>query len=118
MKICKSCGRLLKDSEFTSKQSICKYCKRQYFLWKTYKITEEQYTNMWKKQKGKCAICGKDLKEHYLDVDHDHETGKVRGLLCRYCNWHLDKITSVIKESSQALLEYLERAMNEQNSNN
>lgn len=50
-----------------------------------YGITKEQYQKAFKKQGGKCAVCGK--KSHYaLVVDHDHSTGKFRGLLCRSCN--------------------------------
>lgn len=92
MKICKCCGRLLPDTEFTKKQSRCKYCRRTYRLKHDYGITEEQYLQMWKEQKGKCKLCGKELKDHYLDVDHDHKTGRVRGLLCRGCNLMLDEM--------------------------
>lgn len=90
MKVCKLCGRLLPDSNFTKKQSICKYCRRTKRMFENYKITDTEYVKMWKEQKGKCAICGKDIGEAYLDVDHNHETGKVRGLLCRECNILLD----------------------------
>ena len=53
-----------------------------------YGITEEDYNRMFEAQRGRCAICGKhqqDMKRR-LSVDHDHETGKVRALLCLGCN--------------------------------
>lgn len=37
-----------------------------------------------KKQKNKCAICGR--KNQAWCLDHDHETGRIRGVLCRGCN--------------------------------
>ena len=37
-------------------------------------------------QSYKCAICNKDLLGKNLHIDHDHETGKIRGLLCSQCN--------------------------------
>ncbi len=48
-----------------------------------YGLTKEQYDEMKKEQKGKCAICGKTKK---LVIDHDHRNGKVRKLLCNQCN--------------------------------
>lgn len=49
-----------------------------------YGITPEQYEVMLLVQGGTCAVCG-DVPGHY-HVDHCHDTGKVRGLLCRMCN--------------------------------
>jgi hypothetical protein len=48
-----------------------------------YGISVEQYEQMLASQNGGCYICGK-LPEgkRALDIDHDHKTGKVRGLLC------------------------------------
>lgn len=50
-----------------------------------YGLSEEDYTNIFDSQNGKCAIC-KKTSERFLQVDHDHETGIVRGLLCQKCN--------------------------------
>lgn len=56
---------------------------------KRYGLTIKDYDNLLDKQKGFCAICstqepgGKNNKFH---IDHDHKTGKVRGLLCHNCN--------------------------------
>ena len=54
-----------------------------------YGITPDDYDKMLAKQKGKCAACGsEDPKSRWgvFHVDHDHETGDVRGLLCSPCN--------------------------------
>ena len=55
---------------------------------KKYGLTEEQFRAMETKQNSLCAICGKTEKniDRNLSVDHDHVTGKVRGLLCSNCN--------------------------------
>jgi hypothetical protein len=53
-------------------------------------MTREEWTKLLKKQNGKCLICEEVLKQPC--VDHDHETGKVRGLLCRICNLKLQAL--------------------------
>ena len=57
----------------------------------SYGITQEQYDSMLEAQGGVCDICLKDdpkapARANCFVVDHDHETGKVRGLLCHACN--------------------------------
>jgi len=52
--------------------------------WK-YGVTDKQVEEMLIKQGHKCAICGGDP----TCVDHDHDTGKFRGMLCRHCNCSL-----------------------------
>jgi hypothetical protein len=52
-------------------------------------ITGAQYVEQLRRQSGGCAICGRHPKTNRLAVDHDHKTGKVRGLLCSPCNRHL-----------------------------
>ena len=42
----------------------------------------EDYDRMLEEQDGGCHICGKKPEGRALDIDHDHATGKVRGLLC------------------------------------
>jgi len=83
------------------KHSWCKPCtaewaknpkrrasKAKWKLKARYGITPEDYNSLLELQECRCAICGihnDDLSDS-LCVDHDHETGKVRGLLCRPCN--------------------------------
>ncbi len=54
-----------------------------------YGMTQAQYDALLKKQKGLCAICRNPPDREFLCVDHDHKTGKVRGLLCSPCNARL-----------------------------
>jgi hypothetical protein len=57
-----------------------------------YGITLENYSEMYKLQEGKCSIClefyseTSDFRTKVLHVDHCHNTGRVRGLLCHKCN--------------------------------
>lgn len=58
------------------------------FLNRKYGITIDQYNALFEIQKGCCAICGlhQENFKKKLYTDHNHETGKVRGLLCVNCN--------------------------------
>lgn len=59
-----------------------------------YGLTQDEWMGLLAKQGGKCAICARDLDHELVTrttpgkacVDHDHETGVVRGLLCTDCN--------------------------------
>lgn len=63
--------------------------RRNYHLRTTYGITIEDYDRMLEEQGGKCAVCGKKPRKTSLAVDHNHRTGKVRGLLCFSCNYKI-----------------------------
>jgi len=67
---------------------------------KRYGLTVQQYNRIWWRQKGKCAVCGKKKR---LVVDHNHKTGKVRGLLCDKCNSGLGLFDDNAKRLSQAI---------------
>lgn len=72
---------------------------------RTYKLTEDQYQEMFDRQGGMCANC---LHLPGVHVDHCHETGKVRGILCLDCNvglGHFRDDPSLLR----AAAEYLER---------
>ncbi len=52
-----------------------------------YELSEEAYNHMLKVQEGKCAVCGCEPKgKRPLAIDHCHDSGAVRGLLCYGCN--------------------------------
>lgn len=52
-----------------------------------YGVDEQRFDEMLTRQDGRCAICGEAMPKP--NVDHCHETGKVRDLLCQPCNWGL-----------------------------
>jgi len=65
-------------------------------LWDLYRMTPSEYSALLAKQNGVCAICGGHDKNRVLAVDHDHKTGKVRGLLCAACNSALERLDNDI----------------------
>jgi hypothetical protein len=77
----------------------------------TYGLTLEQYDMMLEKQNGVCAICGKGGSHSHhknLCIDHDHETGEVRGLLCDLCNKGIGCLKDDLDLLKSAVL-YLEK---------
>jgi len=58
---------------------------RGYLLKRKYRLTTEERAEMIEEQQGSCEICG-EFHGDNLFVDHDHETGRVRAMLCRHCN--------------------------------
>lgn len=77
---------------------------------KTYGLEPGEYERLYAEQGGKCAICQRATgKTKRLAVDHDHETGLVRGLLCGPCN----QLVGYFKNSPETFrraADYLERA--------
>ena len=85
-----------KIQKYTNSRSRAKHLKR------TYGLTLIDYDNLLNRQLGVCAICGSsDSFGHgRFAVDHNHLTGKVRGLLCSKCNTGL----GFFKDSPKLLL--------------
>lgn len=75
------------------KNRVCKKCskksnKKSYARTLRYGISHIQIKQLIKKQKGKCALCTNKPK----CVDHNHETGQTRGMLCFGCNSALNRV--------------------------
>jgi hypothetical protein len=105
MKRCPDCGQWKALDQFprnkNSKDGRHSYCKpchnargketyerlyggtRHYHLKRRYGIGADEFDELVVRQGGVCAICGRPDPEH---LDHDHETGAVRGVLCFNCN--------------------------------
>ena len=78
---------------------------RKYHLKRRYGLTPEEFDGFLAKQGFLCPIC---LKRPAVHVDHDHSTGKVRGILCEMCNGGLGQFRDN-PETIESAIEYLER---------
>lgn len=93
MRCCKDCGYDLPLSDYerrpsrkSGKRNRCRRCRH---LRRFYGINRADFDALCESQLGRCAICGcprESALRGTLFVDHDHETGRVRGLLCYSCN--------------------------------
>lgn len=86
---------------------------RRFKLARSYGMTLEQFAAMNEAHGGVCAICKRppyggrpDARKQYLSVDHCHDTGRVRGLLCDGCNSALGMFDHSIDRLAAAI-EYL-----------
>jgi hypothetical protein len=99
-KLCRGCGEIQPHSEWhrnaTASDGLstsCKKCRaakgRAGHLKRQYGITEAERDAMVASQMGLCVIC---LKAPAVHVDHCHQTGRVRGVLCFNCNSAIGKL--------------------------
>ncbi|MET7723978.1 endonuclease VII domain-containing protein [Streptomyces mirabilis] len=99
-KLCRTCGEIKPHSEWhrnaTASDGLstrCKACRaiqgREGHLKRHYGMTEAERDEMIASQMGLCVIC---LKAPAVHVDHCHETGRVRGVLCFNCNSAIGKL--------------------------
>jgi hypothetical protein len=95
-KFCWHCSQLKALNEFhkspglrKGRMCLCKLCNaeshRRWLLTNYKNFNADEYTRNLKQQNGCCACCH-NPSETPLQVDHDHKTGTVRGLLCARCN--------------------------------
>ena len=124
MRKCRTCGVEKELEEFyksgrkgrpEERHTECKECtkarvranqcpirSRSNSLSRNYGITLEDYDKMYEQQDGCCAICGTTEpggRWNHFAVDHNHETGAVRELLCQNCNTAL----GLFQDSSRIL---------------
>ena len=79
---CKSCvNRIKRESR---KRTYAPENKRKWAIKTRYGLTPEQVDAMYAAQNGQCAVCKKAIEKFH--IDHNHNTGAVRGLLCHRCN--------------------------------
>lgn len=79
--------------KFYASGSRCKACAsmkaHERRVEAVYGITPEEYQRIFAAQGGRCAVCRNQPRTIRFAVDHDHDTGEVRGILCKRCNHDL-----------------------------
>lgn len=85
---CKECKKSQANEWARSRPKDKRALARRRYELKRFGVTPEWYDEQLKRQGGKCAICKGEsgATRANLDIDHCHETLKVRGLLCSLCN--------------------------------
>ena len=135
--VCKTCGKLKDKSAFRMKQRVklksgikeyischCIVCDNAHKLryqqnnphsWISYKykISKEEARYWFERSLGSCEICGVKWKEgkEKLCIDHDHNTNKIRGVLCKHCNTllgHAKESLSILENAKSYLISHRE----------
>lgn len=138
MKKCPKCGMLKDTSEFNKNssspdglQGYCKVCQSESARvsnkkhiehrrlnnsrWRRsslYGLSEEAFNEMVERSNNLCSICGTEFTKTgkgRMAIDHDHATGKVRGLICHNCNIGLGHFKDSIDALERAI-EYLKES--------
>lgn len=110
-KLCPACGETKAVADFVSsgakKYGYCKPChhdkQRAYRLRTLFNLTPAEYDKMFDHQGGVCFICYRPPKKQRLNVDHDHKSGLVRGLLCYSCNLSLGRFCDDVDRLERAV---------------
>lgn len=110
--ICKSCeqkytedhrAEAIARSKRWARKNVEK--RRHFLVRKNYGLDSERYAELQNFQGNKCAICNRKWPEEIKEicVDHDHRTGKVRGLLCHNCNRALGHFSDDTERMEKAI---------------
>lgn len=106
-RVCITCERARQKAAKRAKADADPLYHRGLWLKYAYGMTLDQYDELLESQGGVCAACRGTCSKEYLSVDHDHETGEVRGLLCSTCNLALGYVKDSV-DLMRSLIAYLE----------
>ena len=124
MKTCTCCKVSLPDNKFYKRtyksgrvglQPKCKTCdgklRVKYYrkhdtIRRKLNISDEDYQKLMQSHDGTCDVCGRSITK--VCIDHNHLTGKVRGLLCNNCNTALGLVGDNVSTLTK-LIQYLEQ---------
>lgn len=104
---CIECTKRTNKTNYESDKDAWHLVRRDNELRKKFGISLSQWLTMYEQQGKVCLVCKQDGGARRLHVDHDHATGKVRGLLCGRCNIGLGYFLDN-SERLRAAADYLE----------
>jgi hypothetical protein len=93
--LCKPCEQALAKKYWEEHKQENMWEGRKY----RYEMDEKDFDKLLESQNGECAICECELPADKFksDIDHNHKTGKVRGIVCRSCNITIGMVEKKIK---------------------
>lgn len=103
-KKCKACSELYEDSTRVNNSIFCQECSKHKSEFYKYGLSGKETQKL--KEIKQCQICASN---DTLSIDHDHSTGKIRGVLCRRCNTSLGSFQDS-EELLQNAINYLRRS--------
>lgn len=113
---CSTCKRAKPREEFAENRttrnglnSECRTCRSVAWIQHKYDLSVTEYQELYDSQGGRCAICNQLPTGGRLCVDHNHDSGDVRGLLCDNCN----KAIGLFQDSPEVIIsavEYIQAA--------
>ena len=109
--MCKSCYSDFHAKYYEENTEKVKSRNRRIWIERIYGKSLEEIENIKQEQQNCCALCGDLLDEkdnQKVHIDHDHKTGKVRGILCRWCNTGLGQFRDSIERLGKAIA-YLQK---------
>ena len=108
MKTCTRCKEEKPSTDYNKNKNYndglfcyCKDCQKDTQYIRRYGVSKKEVEQMIKDQDGLCALCGNNMENPR--VDHCHETGKVRGILCNHCNVGLGHFFDNVKYLENAI---------------
>lgn len=108
-RICATCGVVLEKAR--NRQANCAPCKLRYSAEHRVGVPQGTHLTLWEQQQGRCLCCQDSFQnmasQRAPHLDHCHETGRVRGLLCNRCNTSLGLIQES-RERALALVDYID----------
>lgn len=103
-RLCKKCYK----KEYVNRNGDATFVYWRNWLKYRYGLSVQDYENLLDSQDCCCAICKKDPTDERLHIDHDHKTGRIRGLLCGNCNRGIGYMKDSIQNLKSAA-EYLSK---------
>lgn len=108
------CSRQGCSNHHAAKGYCSTHISREHHLWTKYGLTYAEFDALFDSQHGMCAgNCGRELQRDndskHTHVDHSHETGQIRGILCHRCNTGLGLLGDSV-EGLERMLAYLRRS--------
>lgn len=111
--VCKECNRKrskASEAKYSEEKALQRRVRHREPLYKHAKyirlfgISYDQFKDLLQRQNNKCAICSKEFSdESFPHLDHDHQSKKVRGILCLNCNLGLGHLRDDISFIQQAI---------------